>query len=160
MAQDKVPTRVERPTGARVEEVPAGGSARDAAHRSAGHAAAGAPSAASAPSGDGAGSDSAGVPAGEPHGAAAPAAPAPTQDGPHGDYLARAGSWLAETFPNSRHAVIGGLCGLVVALLIFAIGLPRTLLIALLVTCGVACGQYLDGDPKIARAIQNLLKNR
>ena len=159
MAQDKVPTRVERPTGAtNASATPAA----DATRHPAGRDATSGPSAAHASDAtpEGAGAGPTGVAVGEPQGAPAPAAGTPAQDGPHGDYLARAGRWLAETFPNSRHAVIGGLCGLVVALLIFAIGLPRTLLIALLVTCGVACGQYLDGDPKIARAIQNLLKNR
>ncbi len=74
--------------------------------------------------------------------------------------LARASQWLDQTFPNSRNAVIGGLVGLVVALLLFSIGLLKTLVIAILVLVGVAAGQYLDGDPKLVKAIQNLMKKR
>ena len=74
--------------------------------------------------------------------------------------LARASRWLDETFPNSRNAVLGGVTGLVVALLLFTIGVLKTLAIAILVVVGIACGQYLDGDPKIVRFIQNLMKKR
>ena len=74
--------------------------------------------------------------------------------------LARASRWLDETFPNSRNAVLGGVTGLVVALLLFTIGVLKTLVIAILVVVGIACGQYLDGDPKIVRFIQNLMKKR
>ena len=72
----------------------------------------------------------------------------------------RASRWLDETFPNSRNAVLGGACGLVVALLLFTIGVLKTLVIAILVVVGIACGQYLDGEPKIVRFIQNLMKKR
>lgn len=74
--------------------------------------------------------------------------------------FARASRWLDETFPNGRNAVLGGVTGLVVALLLFAIGVLKTLVIAILVVVGVACGQYLDGDPKIVRFVQNLMKKR
>ena len=74
--------------------------------------------------------------------------------------LARAVIWFAETFPHSRHAVIGGVCGLVIALLLFAIGIPKTLVIVVLVVAGVAVGQYLDGDPKLIRLFQSLSKRR
>ena len=50
--------------------------------------------------------------------------------------------------------------GLVVALLLFTIGVLKTLVIAILVVVGIACGQYLDGEPKIVRFIQNLMKKR
>lgn len=92
------------------------------------------------------------------------AAPAPVEQGaggakPEGSF-ARASQWLDQTFPNSKNAVIGGLAGLVVALLLFSIGLFKTLVIAILVLVGVAAGQYLDGDPKLVKAIQNLMKKR
>lgn len=74
--------------------------------------------------------------------------------------FARASRWLDETFPNGRNAVLGGVAGLVVALLLFTIGVLKTLVIAILVVVGVACGQYLDGDPKIVRFVQNLMKKR
>lgn len=74
--------------------------------------------------------------------------------------FARASRWLDETFPNSRNAVLGGATGLVVALLLFTIGVLKTLVIAILVVVGIACGQHLDGDPKIVRFIQNLMKKR
>lgn len=74
--------------------------------------------------------------------------------------LTRAVTWFDVTFPHSRHAVIGGVCGLVIALLLFAIGIPKTLVIVVLVVAGVAVGQYLDGDPKLIRLFQSLSKRR
>lgn len=114
--------------------------------------AAGAQTSAAQPSGDASqpasGTDPAAQPASGPEPAAQPGV------------LARASRWLDETFPNSRNAVLGGVTGLVVALLLFTIGVLKTLVIAILVVVGIACGQYLDGDPKIVRFIQNLMKKR
>ena len=72
----------------------------------------------------------------------------------------RLSTWFATTFPHSRNAVLGGICGLVVALLLFSVGLLKTLVIALLVTIGVACGQYADGDPKLVNLVRELMKRR
>lgn len=114
--------------------------------------AAGAQTSAAQPSGDAAESASDTEPAAQPASGPEPAA----QPGA----FARASHWLDETFPNSRNAVLGGVTGLVVALLLFTIGVLKTLAIAILVVVGIACGQYLDGDPKIVRFIQNLMKKR
>ena len=114
--------------------------------------AAGAQTSAAQPSGDAAESASGTEPAAQPASGTEPAA----QPGA----FARASNWLDETFPNSRNAVLGGVTGLVVALLLFTIGVLKTLAIAILVVVGIACGQYLDGDPKIVRFIQNLMKKR
>lgn len=114
--------------------------------------AAGAQAAAAQPSGDAAEPASGPNPAAQPANGTEPAA----QPGA----FARASHWLDETFPNSRNAVLGGVTGLVVALLLFTIGVLKTLVIAILVVVGIACGQYLDGDPKIVRFIQNLMKKR
>lgn len=114
--------------------------------------AAGAQTSAAQPSGDVARPASGTEPAAQPASGPEPAA----QPG----VLARASRWLDETFPNSRNAVLGGVTGLVVALLLFTIGVLKTLVIAILVVVGIACGQYLDGEPKIVRFIQNLMKKR
>ncbi|WP_343006053.1 MULTISPECIES: DUF2273 domain-containing protein [unclassified Collinsella] len=114
--------------------------------------AAGAQTSAAQTSGDAAESASGTEPAAQPASDPEPAA----QPG----VLARVSHWLDETFPNSRNAVLGGVTGLVVALLLFTIGVLKTLVIAILVVVGIACGQYLDGDPKIVRFIQNLMKKR
>lgn len=114
--------------------------------------AAGAQAAAAQPSGDAAEPASGPKPAAQPANGTEPAA----QPGA----FARASHWLDETFPNSRNAVLGGVTGLVVALLLFTIGVLKTLVIAIFVVVGIACGQYLDGDPKIVRFIQNLMKKR
>lgn len=114
--------------------------------------AAGAQTSAAQPSGDATESASGTEPAAQPASGPEPAA----QPG----VLARASRWLDETFPNSRNAVLGGVTGLVVALLLFSIGVLKTLVIAILVVVGIACGQYLDGEPKIVRFIQNLMKKR
>ncbi|MGO5239478.1 DUF2273 domain-containing protein [Parolsenella sp. LCP21S3_E11] len=97
--------------------------------------------------------------AAQPSGDAAQPASGPEPTAQPGAF-ARASHWLDETFPNSRNAVLGGVTGLVVALLLFAIGVLKTLVIAILVVVGVACGQYLDGDPKIVRFVQSLMKKR
>lgn len=114
--------------------------------------AAGAQTSAAQSSGDAAESASGPEPAAQPASGPEPAA----QPGA----FARASHWLDETFPNSRNAVLGGVTGLVVALLLFTIGVLKTLVIAILVAVGIACGQYLDGEPKIVRFIQNLMKKR
>lgn len=90
-----------------------------------------------------------------------PAAGAPAQAAPNAPgALERVCTWFAETFPNSRHAVLGGIAGLVVAIMLFTIGVLRTLVILVLVIVGVAAGQYLDGDPKLVRLFQSLTKRR
>ena len=66
-------------------------------------------------------------------------------------------AWLAKTFPGNVHAVIGGVCGLLVAILFFVFGFWKTLLVCLLVTIGVALGQYLDGNPRIVNLIRRLV---
>lgn len=114
--------------------------------------AAGAQTSAAQPSGDATESASGTEPAAQPASGPEPAAQA--------GVLARASRWLDETFPNSRNAVLGGVTGLVVALLLFTIGVLKTLVIAILVVVGIACGQYLDGEPKIVRFIQHLMKKR
>ena len=65
--------------------------------------------------------------------------------------------WLTETFPGHENAVMLGLAGFVCAVLLFAIGFWRTLLITLFVLVGVAAGQVLDGNPKILRAVKRWL---
>lgn len=97
--------------------------------------------------------------AAQPSGDAAQPASGPEPTAQPGAF-ARASRWLDEAFPNGRNAVLGGVTGLVVALLLFTIGVLKTLVIAILVAVGVACGQYLDGDPKIVRFVQNLMKKR
>ena len=57
------------------------------------------------------------------------------------------------------NAVVFGFLGFVLAVMLFCIGLWQTLVIALLVACGVAFGQYLDGDPRIVRFVGRLFDN-
>lgn len=144
---EKLTCRIEpadAPASASSGKAPTNGSSADDA--------AGAQTSAAQPSGDVARPASGTEPAAQPASGTEPAA----QPG----VLARASRWLDETFPNSRNAVLGGVTGLVVALLLFTIGVLKTLVIAILVVVGIACGQYLDGEPKIVRFIQNLMKKR
>ena len=69
-------------------------------------------------------------------------------------------AWFKATFPGRENAVIFGLIGLIAAILLFVVGVWRTLTIVLFVVVGVAIGQVIDGDPKILRAIQRALNNR
>lgn len=66
-------------------------------------------------------------------------------------------AWLSRNFPGHEHAAMGGICGLVIALLLFVIGVWRTLLIALLMGIGVAVGLYVDGDERMVAALRSLL---
>ena len=95
-------------------------------------------------------------PAAEPQ----PPAQGPAPSTPQPSVPARLSRWFAQTFPTSQNAVIGGLVGLLLALLLFTIGILKTLVIAVLVVAGVAVGQYLDGDAKLIRIVQNLMKKR
>lgn len=101
--------------------------------------------------------------------AAEQVAKALTEDGSAGEtasaaasvgILALIASWMQETFPKHKNTIAGGACGLLLALLLFWIGLFKTVVIAALVVIGVAAGQYLDGDPKIARAAKNLMNKK
>lgn len=92
--------------------------------------------------------------------AAAPSEVIAREEAPQPGAWTRLSTWFATTFPHSRNAVLGGICGLVVALLLFSVGLLKTLVIALLVTIGVACGQYADGDPKLVNLVRELMKRR
>ena len=74
-----------------------------------------------------------------------------------GDVTKAVGSWLTRTFPGHENAVLFGFLGFIIAILIFIIGFWRTLFIAFVVVVGVAIGQYLDGDPKIYKAIRRAL---
>lgn len=86
------------------------------------------------------------------------AAPEPAAAAPEPGAFVRASQWLDQTFPHSRNAVLGGLCGLAVAILLFTIGIFKTLVIAILVVAGVALGQFADGDPKLVHIVEKLIK--
>ncbi len=64
--------------------------------------------------------------------------------------------WVSRTFPGNEKAFWGGVCGLVVALAIFAFGPWRTLLVVALVVMGVAVGQLLDGKPTIVNLVRRV----
>ena len=67
--------------------------------------------------------------------------------------------FLSSIAPGHEHAVLCGLLGLLVACLVFWIGIPRTLVLCLFGVVGVAVGQALDGDPKILKAIVRLVNH-
>lgn len=80
---------------------------------------------------------------------------APEEGGTQGSPHIR--SWVARAVAGHEHAALGGLVGLVVAILVFVIGFWEMLFVSLLVVAGVSLGQYLDGDPKIVNLIRRLL---
>ena len=69
-------------------------------------------------------------------------------------------SWVKTTFPNHPKAFIGGVLGLICALLFLALGIWKALVVVVFVVAGVAIGQYLEGDPKILVTIRDWLSNR
>ena len=82
-------------------------------------------------------------------------------EGGHGFSHARhaTSNWLKTNFPGHENAVFGGICGLVVAMLVFAIGFWHTLFIVLCVLVGVAIGQYLDGNPTVVKFVSKFFSN-
>lgn len=66
-------------------------------------------------------------------------------------------AFLSKVAPNHENALLGGLLGLVVAVLMFVAGFWRTLFVVVMVTIGVAVGQYLDGTPKIINFIRRVI---
>lgn len=69
-------------------------------------------------------------------------------------YTKRVSSWVSRTFPGHEKAFWGGVCGLLVALILFAIGLLRTIIVVVLVGLGIALGQMADGDPKLVKIVR------
>lgn len=66
-------------------------------------------------------------------------------------------AYLTRFAPNHENALLGGLMGLIVAVLMFVAGFWRTLFVVVMVTVGVAIGQYLDGTPKIINFIRRVI---
>lgn len=97
------------------------------------------------------------VPPAEEAATAAPKSTGATADAPASAAPKGPFAWLAKAFPGHQNAVLGGLCGLVVAILFFAIGFGKTLFVCLLVFIGVTLGQCLDGDPKIINFLRKLI---
>lgn len=66
-------------------------------------------------------------------------------------------AYLSKVAPNHENALLGGLLGFIVAVLMFVAGFWRTLFVVVMVTVGVAIGQYLDGSPKIIDFIRKVI---
>ena len=66
-------------------------------------------------------------------------------------YFRKAGKALARFFGRVKKG-----SPIDIAILVCA----AALVIALLVTIGVACGQYADGDPKLVNLVRELMKRR
>lgn len=67
--------------------------------------------------------------------------------------------WVHKTFPGHENAFYGAMLALLVAALVFIIGVWRTLLLVVLVVVGIAIGQVFDGNPKIINAIRGLFES-
>lgn len=70
------------------------------------------------------------------------------------------GRWVASTFPGHEKAFVGGVVGFVLALMVLFAGFWPTLLIVVFVVAGIAVGQLLEGDPKIASSVSAWLERR
>ncbi len=68
-------------------------------------------------------------------------------------------AWLHDAVPGHECAAIGGILGLVVAILVFTIGFWRAFFVALCVVIGVMIGQYVDGNPRIVRVVRKLFSD-
>ena len=67
--------------------------------------------------------------------------------------------WVHKTCPGHENAFFGAILALIVSLLVFIIGVWRTLLLVVLVVVGIAIGQVFDGNPKIINAIRGLFES-
>ncbi len=61
---------------------------------------------------------------------------------------------------NHKGAVVGGLVGLIVALLILIIGFWKTLLVMLFIGAGVIAGMLLDGNNIIKDSVERFKSNK
>lgn len=68
-------------------------------------------------------------------------------------------AWVSRTFPGHENAFWGGVLGLLAAVVLFAIGILKALIVVVLVVAGIAVGQLVDGDPKLIRMLQRLFSN-
>lgn len=75
------------------------------------------------------------------------------------DTMRSVSRWFTTTFPGHQNSVMGGICGLIVALLIFGIGFWRTLFIVICVAIGVAIGQFFDGNPRVVHAVRKVFSD-
>lgn len=66
-------------------------------------------------------------------------------------------AYLTKFAPKHENALLGGLMGLIVAVLVFVAGFWRTLFVVAMVTIGVAIGQYLDGTPRIINFVRRVI---
>lgn len=87
----------------------------------------------------------------------ASAEPAATEAAPS-SRLSAAASWLSRMFPGNEHAVVGGLAGLLVAVMMFVAGFWKTLFVVCMIVVGVTVGQCLDGNPKIIEFVRRVIR--
>jgi len=80
----------------------------------------------------------------------------PVKDG----FGSKVSAWVSRTLPGHENAFVGGVLGLVAAILVFCVGALNTILIVVLVMVGVSLGQILDGDPKIVNAVIKFFSDR
>ena len=73
--------------------------------------------------------------------------------------FAKVSAWVSRTFPGHENAFWGGVCGLLVALVLLTLGILKTVILVVLIVAGVAVGQLVDGDPKLIRALQRIFSN-
>ena len=95
----------------------------------------------------------------QPQANAAEAAPADTTSKQPQKPRMTFSEWVHKTFPGHENAFYGAILALIVALLVFIIGVWRTLLLVILVVVGIAIGQVFDGNPKIINAIRGLFES-
>lgn len=81
-------------------------------------------------------------------------------EGPLEGLGARLRTRLAAAVPGHEGAVVGGLVGLILAVLVLVLGFWCTLAIAFFVVAGIAAGQAFDGNPRIIRALRAFINDR
>lgn len=84
--------------------------------------------------------------------------PSPKTSGKPSDVWRKAQQRMDALLARHPHAVMYGAIGLAVAVLILAIGLGSTLLLAVLAGIGIAIGQYRDGDSRVRSAANRIMR--
>ena len=69
-------------------------------------------------------------------------------------------AWIHDHFPGHENAFIGGVCGLLTAILFFNLGFWRTLILIILVILGVAIGQIFDGAATLITKFREFFSDR
>lgn len=76
------------------------------------------------------------------------------------DATSRASAWFEGIAPGNGNALLFGVIGAIVAIVLLIIGFWAAFVIALLTVIGVMFGQWLDGNPALWNSIKHFFRGQ